>query len=114
MPTRLTGCGACARAYSLWYSATCTGVALRPPYDLGPVHADPAVGGEGGLPLPPPGHFVGQVDECGWAAQVLAQPGPERGRELLVLFFQREIHAGSLHDPDIGVTIPGPGYGALP
>ena len=46
--------------------------------------------------------------------QVLAQPGPEGGGELLVLLLQREIHAGSVHHADIGVTLPGPGYGALP
>ena len=34
---------------------------------LGPVHADPAVGGEGGLPVAAPGHLVGQVDEGGRA-----------------------------------------------
>ena len=78
------------------------------------MHADPAVGGQGGLPLPAPGHLVGQVDEGGRAAQVLVQPRPEGGGELLVLFLQREIHAGSLHHADIGVTLPGPGYGALP
>ncbi len=76
------------------------------------MHADPAVGGEGGLPLPPPGDFVRQVDKGGRATQVLAQPRPERGREFLVRFLQREIHAGSLHN--IGVTIPGSRYGALP
>ena len=78
------------------------------------MHAHPAVGGQGCLPLPPPGHLVGQVGEGGRASQVLTQPRPERAGELLVLFLQREIHAGSLHRSDIGVTIPGPGYGPLP
>ena len=39
MPTRLTGCGAPARAYSMLNSATSTGVAPRPPYAAG--HAIP-------------------------------------------------------------------------
>ncbi len=58
-----------------------------PAVGTGPVHADPAVGGEGRLPLPAPRHLVGQVDEGGRAAQVLAEPLPEGGGELLVLFF---------------------------
>src|SRR5438552_190258 len=35
MPTRLTGCGARARAYSVLKMATCTGGAPRPPYSWG-------------------------------------------------------------------------------
>src|SRR5438552_2052813 len=35
MPTRFTGCGAPARAYSRLNSATCTGEAPRPPYSAG-------------------------------------------------------------------------------
>ena len=73
------------------------------------MHTDPAVGGQGGLPLPAPGHLVGQIDEGGRAAQVLVQPGPEGGGELLVLSLQREVHAGSLQHSDIGVTLPAPG-----
>ena len=80
----------------------------------GPVDTHPAVGRHGGLPLPAPGHLVGQVDEGGRAAQVIGQPRPERGGEFLVLLVQREIHARSLTRPDIGVTLSGPGYGALP
>ena len=39
------------------------------PVGRGPVHADPALGRQRGLPLASPGHLVGQVDEGGWAAR---------------------------------------------
>ncbi len=85
-----------------------------PPVGAGPVDAHPAVGGQGRLPLAAPGHLVGQVDERGRTAQVAGEPLPEGSGERLVLFFQREVHTRSGDHSDIGVTLPGPGYGALP
>ncbi len=45
---------------------------------------------------------------------VPCEPLPERGGELLVLPPQGEVHIGPVVDLDIGVTLVGPGYGALP
>jgi hypothetical protein len=45
---------------------------------------------------------------------VPGEPLPERGGELLVLLPQGEVHTGPVVDLDIGVTLVGPGYGALP
>ena len=90
------------------------GCGAAPAVGAGPVHAHPAVGGHGGLPVATPGHLVGQIGEGRWPTEMFGQPRPERRGELLILFLQREIHAGSLQHPDIGVTLSGPGYGALP
>ncbi len=90
------------------------GCRTPPSVGLGPVDTDPAVGRQGGLPGPAPGNLLGQVDEGRWTMVMGAKPSPERGGELLVLSSQREVHCAPVDEPDIGVTLVGSGYGALP
>ena len=78
------------------------------------MHAHPSIGGQRRLPSAAPGHLVGQVDEGRRAVVVTVEPLAEGRGELLVLRPQREVHGRLFLDPDIGVTLVGPGYRALP
>ena len=79
--------------------ATCTGDAPRPPYSLGPVDADPAVGRELGLPRAAELDLLGDGLEAGGHLDVRGEPRPHLLRERLLLGGEREIHglAGVRH-----------------
>ncbi len=92
MPTRLIGCNARERAYSMLKIATSTGDAPRPPYACRPVDTDPPIGREARLPAPAELDLVGDVLEPRRDLDVVAEPGADLEREGELVGGEREIH----------------------
>ena len=67
-----------------------------PPVGLGPVDADPPVGGERRLPAAAPRHLVLDRGERVWALDVLGEPCSGVGRERFLVGREQQIHAARL------------------
>ena len=93
MPTRLIGCSARDRAYSMLKIATCTGDAPRPPYSSGqwmPTQRPPA---SSRLPRAAELDLLGDRLEARRHLDVRGEPLADLARERLLFGGEREVHA---------------------
>ena len=92
MPTRLIGCSARDRAYSMLKIATCTGDAPRPPYASGQWMPTQRPAASSRLPRPAELDLLGDGLEARRHLDVRGEPRAHLERERLLLGGEREVH----------------------
>ena len=85
MPTRLIGCSARERAYSMLKIATCTGDAPRPPYSSGQWMPTQRSAASCACHAPAPLDLVGDVSNAGGSSTFAASHARDLRRERLLL-----------------------------